>query len=118
MVGRRVHSGIDRSKQEAHHRRLSTILGQLSQWPLRSANKQDEHGGRQRSAAGERTLGQWAGGAEQGLLQARVRASDAAEAERGAGSSRLRHIACPLRDLNVVDLAILNVGHATSKEHG
>ena len=39
-------------------------------------------------------------------------------AMRQRQSSRLRNIACPLRDLNVVDLAILNVGHATSKGHG
>ena len=39
-------------------------------------------------------------------------------AMRQRQSSRLRNIACPLRDLNVVDLAILNVGRATSKGHG
>ena len=48
----------------------------------------------------------------------RKRACERAMRQRQSGEQELPNIACPLRDLNVVDLAILNVGRATSKGHG
>ena len=86
-------------------RGLQHAWSALSQWPLRSANKQDAHGGRQRRTAGERTVGQWAGGAAQ-VERANARVPSE---QRGRGRAEqercLARIACPLRDLNVVSAA-------------